>query len=84
MKNSNMLDRQMELGFGNARVCPPIRRRQQRQSRACWWFARMREVVDHAIDWRETPAGRPEQICFPGAFRQPALAPVTASRRGAE
>lgn len=76
-----MLNRQMELGFDAHRECPPITRRQRRLSRACWWFARMRQVVDHAMDWRPAPEARPEQTCFADAFREPALSPVTAARR---
>jgi hypothetical protein len=58
--NINRID-QMELsltGKGGRR------RRQARQSRrghAQWWFARMRQVVDSAMEWRPTPRARPEQ-----------------------
>jgi len=60
-----MTNQQMELGFGKVRVCPSANRRQRRMSRANWWFERMRQVVDHAMDWRPAPAARPEQIWFP-------------------
>jgi len=76
-----MLIRQMELGFDSNRECPPVTRRQRRLSRACWWFARMRQVVDHAMEWPAAPAPRPEQTCFPNAFREPALSPVPQVRR---
>jgi hypothetical protein len=59
-----MTNQQMELGLGKARVCPSFNRRQPRQSRANWWFNRMREVVDKATDWRSVPAARPQQIWF--------------------
>ena len=55
-------DTQMELGFKNSRCPLPLSRRQQRLSRASWWFNRMRKVVDRAFDWKVTPAARPEQI----------------------
>ncbi len=30
-----------------------------------WWFERMRQIVDRALDWQPAPAPRPEQISFP-------------------
>ncbi len=52
---------QLELTFdGSTRFHPKIGLR--RQSRARWWFARMRRVVDQALDWRPAPPPRPEQI----------------------
>jgi len=60
-----MTNEQMELGLGNARPCPSAGSRQRRQSRANWWFERMREAVDKALDWRPAPPPRPEQIWFP-------------------
>ncbi len=65
-----MIDGQMELGFGKAAACPPVNRRQRRVSRANWWFARMREVVDRAFDWQPAPPARPEQIWFADGRRQ--------------
>jgi hypothetical protein len=56
---------QMELGIGNKNACRSVHRRQRRQSRANWWFERMREVVDKAIDWQPTPPARPQQTWFP-------------------
>jgi hypothetical protein len=60
-----MTNLQMELGLGNARRCPSASRRQRKSTRAHWWFERMREAVDHALDWRPAPPARPEQIYFP-------------------
>jgi hypothetical protein len=60
-----MNDQQMELGFGRERVCPSVNRRQRRLNRARWWFERMREAVDRALDWQPAPPPRPEQIWFP-------------------
>jgi hypothetical protein len=57
-----MIDSQMELGFGDAGRASRANQRQKRQSRAAWWFARMRKVVDKALDWQPTPPARPEQI----------------------
>jgi hypothetical protein len=70
MKNN--ISSQMELGF-EARACQPLTRRQKRLSRATWWFARMRQVVDHAIDWSKAPAPRPEQAFFVQLVREPAV-----------
>jgi hypothetical protein len=38
------------------------RARHQRRQRAQWWFARMRQVVDTAMEWRPSPTARPEQV----------------------
>jgi len=52
---------QLEMSFdASASFRPRIRPR--RQSRAQWWFDRMRDVVDQALDWRPAPTPRPEQI----------------------
>jgi len=59
-----MMNQQMELGFGSARVCPSVNRRGRRLSRSSWWFDRMRRVVDRAFDWQPAPPARPEQIWF--------------------
>jgi hypothetical protein len=34
--------------------------------RAQWWFRRMRQIVDSALDWQPAPPPRPEQTLFPG------------------
>jgi len=53
---------QLELtSDGTVAFRPRITRRQRRQSRAQWWFARMRAVVDRALDWKPAPPPRPEQ-----------------------
>lgn len=59
-----MTNQQMELGIGKTRVCPTANRRQSRKSRASWWFDRMREAVDKAMDWQPAPPARPQQIWF--------------------
>lgn len=58
---------QLELSLANGRIYRT--RRQKRQSRAGWWFERMRQVVDRAFDWQAVPP-RPEQIWFPQARRE--------------
>ena len=70
-----MFDGQLEMSFANGRGCQSITRRQRRLSRAQWWFQRMRQVVDRAIDWPSAPPPRPEQIWFPGVHRQIATTP---------
>jgi hypothetical protein len=53
---------QMELGLGSRGVRrKSAERRQNRLQRAQWWFKRMRQVVNDAMDWSAAPAGRPEQ-----------------------
>jgi hypothetical protein len=70
-----MYDGQIEMSFGKANIrCP---NRQRRLNRARWWFQRMREAVEHAIDRQPCPVARPEQIWLPGAHRQVELAPAT-------
>jgi|GEM_PF-846614 len=66
-----MIDGQLELSLTNARGCHPVSRRQRHLSRARWWFERMRQVVDRAIDWSPAPQARPEQTWFAEACRQP-------------
>ncbi len=70
-----MLNRQQELGLGNAEGCRSVSRRQRRLSRAHWWFERMRQVVDRAMDWAPAPEPRPEQTWFPNAHTAPTAAP---------
>jgi len=65
MMNPMMINEQMELGLAGNRKCASAHRTQRRLRRADWWFGRMREVVDKALDWRPTPPARPEQIWFP-------------------
>jgi hypothetical protein len=74
----NMYNGQLEMSFANGRGCQTIGGRQRRLSRAQWWFQRMRQVVERAIDWTPAPLPPPEQIWLPGAQRQPALAPAPA------
>jgi hypothetical protein len=69
---TNTTDRQLELGFN-----PGVQyrgannaRRAGRIARANWWFARMRNLVDQAMDWSAAAEPRPEQIWIPGAHRQ--------------
>jgi len=64
-----MFDQQMELGIENAKLCPSVIRREQRAKRARWWFERMRQIVEQAVDRRPAPEPRPEQIWFNGARR---------------
>lgn len=64
-----MFDQQMELRIENAKLCPSVVRRQQRANRARWWFDRMRQIVEQAVDRRPAPEPRPEQIWFSGAHR---------------
>lgn len=77
-KGYNMYDAQLEMSFGS--TGEQLTRRQRRLNRAQWWFQRMRQMVDRAVDWQPAPLARPEQIWFPGTHRQPAL-PSDASAR---
>jgi hypothetical protein len=68
-KHQYMFDTQMEMSFeaANGRLSP----RQRRLTRSQWWFQRMRQIVDRAIDWQPVPEPRPQQMWFPGSHRQP-------------
>lgn len=64
-KDKNMkTNQQLELGFRGA----PARRNGKtttaRMARAQWWFARMREAVDSAMDWPGESAVRPDPMCL--------------------
>ena len=63
-------NQQLELGFNGCRNRIQGRRRESRTARGQWWFARMRETVESAIDWQATTEPRPEQIWMPGARRE--------------
>jgi hypothetical protein len=71
-KDRYMFDTQIELSFEAA--CRRLSRRERRLTRAQWWFERMRQVVDRAIDWKSAPQPRPEQMWFPATYRQPEIA----------
>jgi hypothetical protein len=60
-----MTNQQLEISFENLQAGRSANRRQRRLSRANWWFERMRQVVDSALDWQPAPPPRPEQIWFP-------------------
>ena len=51
---------QMEIGF-DASLPRSSRRGVRRHQRARWWFGRMREVVNQALDWTSAPPARPQQ-----------------------
>jgi hypothetical protein len=75
-----MNDTQLELSFGQRSMGSHLTPRQRRLSRANWWFERMRQVADHAFEWRPAPLPPPEQIWFTGAQRQIEVAsPATPS-----
>ena len=65
-----MIDGQLELSLANAGGCRPLSPRQRRLSRAQWWFARMRQTVESALDWQPAPPPCPEQTWLPNAGRQ--------------
>lgn len=56
-----MNTKQLEMTFETSRRLRRQPRSQDRRRRAEWWFARMRLVVDRALDWSATPVARPEQ-----------------------
>jgi hypothetical protein len=62
--NQNPLP-QLELELNQTQPACPIPRRPARAPRALWWFDRMRQIVDRAMDWPPAPPCRPEQTWFP-------------------
>ena len=67
---TNATNEQLELGFNGIKLLANGAPRQDRAARATWWFARMREVVERAMDWNAAGEPRPEQIWIPGATRE--------------
>ena len=61
---------QLELGLNGVKRTTRIARRENRMARAAWWFGKMREVVNDAMDWPDAGQPRPEQTLLPGAYRQ--------------
>jgi hypothetical protein len=59
----------LELGIGEAKLVAHVTRCERRISRAKWWFAHMRQIVDRAMDWEAAAEPRPEQTWLPGAHR---------------
>jgi hypothetical protein len=59
--NINRID-QMELTLTGKPMRRSRQARQNRRQRAQWWFARMRQVVEGAMEWRPAPVARPEQV----------------------
>jgi hypothetical protein len=70
MTTTNATDRQLELGFNGIKPGAKAARREGRIARANWWFGRMRNIVEHAMDWPAADQPRPEQIWMPGANRE--------------
>lgn len=68
MKLMNVAQLELSLSNGRTQGRPAFRR--PRQTRARWWFQRMRQAVNQARDWQPAPTARPEQIWFPNAHRQ--------------
>lgn len=63
-------DNQLELGFNGVQIRTLGGRHEGRIARANWWFARMRGIVEDAMDWSTAAEPRPEQIWMPGANRE--------------
>ena len=64
-----MTNEQLELGWGGAKLVAHTSRRERRITRATWWFAHMRQIVNRAMDWETAGQPRPEQAWLPGARR---------------
>jgi len=69
MTTTNVNNEQLELGFSGLPPKTISTKREGRIARANWWFAKMREAVETAMDWPAASQPRPEQIWMPGANR---------------
>jgi len=67
---TNKTNEQLELGFNGVQILAGATPRDSRIARANWWFARMRDIVENAMDWSAAAEPRPEQIWIPGAHRE--------------
>lgn len=70
MTTTNATNEQLELGFSGLPPKSISTKREGRIARANWWFAKMREAVENALDWQAASQPRPEQIWMPGANRE--------------
>lgn len=70
MTTTHATNEQLELGFNGSKPRVHAIRREGRIARANWWFAKMREAVENAMDWQTASEPRPEQIWMPGANRE--------------
>jgi hypothetical protein len=52
---------QLEMNLDSSVAFRPSTGRQRRLTRARWWFAQMRQVVDNA--WEPTPSAETEPAC---------------------
>jgi hypothetical protein len=67
---TNKTNEQLELGFNGVRIPAGNAPGEGRITRANWWFARMRAIVENAMDWNAAAEPPPEQIWIPGAHRE--------------
>jgi hypothetical protein len=70
IKTNNEKSGQLELGFSGRPQQQNFQRHTGRVARAAWWFARMREAVEEAIEWPAAHPPRAEQIWLRGANRE--------------
>ncbi len=56
---------QLEMNLDCSVAFLPAARRQRRLTRARWWFAQMRQVVDRAWDSEPTPPAQTDRVCPP-------------------
>lgn len=61
MRRALVKRQQLEIRFGNRKVCNCRRPVSPRRRRAQWWFQQMRVLVDNAMEWRPASQPRPEQ-----------------------
>jgi len=67
---TNTINEQLKLGFNGLQMRASAAGCDGRIARANWWFARMRAIVESAMDWSAAAKPRPEQIWIPDASRE--------------
>ncbi len=70
MTTNNSNNEQLELGFKGLPLNTASPKREGRIARANWWFAKMREAVESAMDWQTVNEPRPQQTWMSGANRE--------------
>lgn len=73
MNNNLNVTEQLELSINGPRPVVCGRRQRTRIERAAWWFSKMRQAVDAAIDGSGQREVRPQQLWIAQTQRQVAL-----------
>lgn len=64
MNTNNIVTQQLEFSITDPQPAPRPATSASHVTRARWWFTKMRQVVDQAIEWHPAPPAPPQQIWF--------------------